>query len=113
MSVVRPAVSDIITVNSKKFVPTDGCCLILIIPVLLSRVNVSKKINNTLINVLYLNIHYIQSNLHIWSPLLNNHLYQKITFFLSCHKKFHMNCTSFKRSLVKKDHLFFVPEVTS
>ena len=82
MSVVRPAVSDIITVNSKKFVPTDGCCLILIIPVLLSRVNVSKKINNTLINVLYLNIHYIVKPAHL--------------------------VTSIKQSPVSKDHLFLV-----
>jgi hypothetical protein len=34
-------------------------------------------------------------------------------FFLSCHSKFHMNWTSFKRSLFLQDHFFFVPKVTS
>ena len=38
---------------------------------------------------------------------------QAVTFFLSCHRKFHMNSTSFKRSNVLVDHFFFVPMVTS
>ena len=31
------------------------------------------------------------------STLLSSHLYQKVTFFLSCHRKFHMNWTCLKR----------------
>ena len=31
----------------------------------------------------------------------------KVTFFLSCHRNFHMNWTSFKRSSVLKDHFSF------
>jgi hypothetical protein len=31
---------------------------------------------------------------------------------LFCHRKFHMNRTSFKRLPVLWDHLFFVPKVT-
>jgi hypothetical protein len=30
-------------------------------------------------------------NLPMRSPLLSSHLHQKITFFFSCHRKFHMN----------------------
>ena len=46
------------------------------------------------------------------------HLYSAVTyfkryFFFTCHRKFHMNWTSFKRSPVVKDHIFFVPKVTS
>ena len=47
------------------------------------------------------------------APLSRSHLYQKVTFFLSCHRKFHMNWTSFKRSPVLKGHFFFVLKVTS
>jgi hypothetical protein len=32
-----------------------------------------------------------KSNLLIRSPLLSSHLYKKVTIFLSCHRKFHMN----------------------
>ena len=49
----------------------------------------------------------MQSNLPMWSTLLSSHLYF-ITFFLSCHRKFHMNLTSFQRSPVLKDHFYFV-----
>jgi hypothetical protein len=42
----------------------------------------------------------VQSNLTMRSPLLSSHLYQKVTFFFSCHSKFHINSTSFKRSPV-------------
>ena len=55
----------------------------------------------------------IQSNLPMWSPLLSSHLYWKVTFLLSCHRKFHMNWTSFKRSPVLNDHFLFVSKVTS
>jgi hypothetical protein len=45
------------------------------------------------------------------------HCYQMIsnlyTFFLSCHRKFHMNLTSFKRTPVLNDHFIFFPKVTS
>jgi hypothetical protein len=34
---------------------------------------------------------------------------EKVIFFLSCHGKFLMNWTSFQRSPVLNDHLFFVP----
>jgi hypothetical protein len=30
---------------------------------------------------------YIKSDLPKWSPLLSSHLYSKVTFFLSCHRK--------------------------
>ena len=33
--------------------------------------------------------------MRMWSPLLSSHLYQKVTFFLVSHRKFHMNRTSF------------------
>ena len=56
---------------------------------------------------------YIQSNLHMWSPLLSNHLYYKVTFFLFGHIKSHMNWTSFKRIPLLWGHLFFVPKMTS
>ena len=36
-----------------------------------------------------------------------------LIYRLSCHRKFHMNWTSFKRSPVLKDHISFVPKVTS
>ena len=55
----------------------------------------------------------IQSNLPKWSPLLSSHLHLKVIFFLSCHRKFHINWTSFRRLLVLKDQFFFVPKVTS
>ena len=55
----------------------------------------------------------LQLNLHMGSSLLSSHLYYKVTFFLSCHRNFHMNWTSFKRSTVLWGHLFFVPKVTS
>ena len=43
----------------------------------------------------------IQANLPMLSPLLlSSHLYNKVTFFLSCHRKLHMNLISFKRSPV-------------
>ena len=38
---------------------------------------------------------YLQSNLCIRSPLLSSHLYLKVTIFLSFHRKFHMNWTSY------------------
>jgi hypothetical protein len=38
----------------------------------------------------------IQFNLSMWSPLLNSCLHWKITFFLFCNRKFHINWTSFK-----------------
>ena len=41
------------------------------------------------------------------SPVLN------VTFFLSCHRKFHMNLTSFKRSPFLQGRLFIVPRVIS
>jgi hypothetical protein len=43
------------------------------------------------------------------SPVLKGLLF----FSVSCHRKFHMNWTSFKRSHVLQDHFFFVIEVTS
>ena len=43
--------------------------------------------------LLYINL--VQSIM--WSPLLSNHLYKKVTSFLSCYRKFHMKWTSFKR----------------
>ena len=46
------------------------------------------------------NVLYVQSNLPIWSTILNGHL------FLYCHRKCHMNWTSFKRSPVLEDHFF-------
>ena len=46
-------------------------------------------------SVLLLNVMYLakeqpiqQSNLPMWSPLLSSHLHWKVTFFLSCHRKF-------------------------
>ena len=33
----------------------------------------------------------IQSKLPMWSPLFSSYLYLKVTFFLSCCRKFHMN----------------------
>ena len=47
----------------------------------------------------------IQSTLSKWSPLLSSRLYWKVTLFLSCHRKFHMNWSS-----VLKDHYFLVPK---
>jgi hypothetical protein len=47
------------------------------------------------------------------SPLLSSQLYEKFTFCLSCHGKFHVNWMSFKRPPVLKDHFCFFPEVTS
>jgi hypothetical protein len=55
----------------------------------------------------------VQSNLPMRSPLLSSHMYWKVTFYLSCHKTFYMNWTSFKRAPVLKDHPLFVPKVTS
>jgi hypothetical protein len=55
----------------------------------------------------------VQSSLPMRSPLLSSHLYLKVTFFLSCHGKVHMNWTSFKRSPVLKNHFCSVPKVTS
>jgi hypothetical protein len=55
-------------------------------------------------------INHIQLNLPMWSPLLSSHLYLKVNFFLSCHRKFHVNWTSFKRSPVLQGHFFFVPK---
>jgi hypothetical protein len=52
----------------------------------------------------------IQPNLPMWSPLLNSHLNEKVTFSLSCHRKFYMNWTSFKRLPVLKGHFFLVPK---
>ena len=40
------------------------------------------------------------------SPVFKGH------FLLFCHRKFHMNRTSFKRLPVLWDHFFFVPKVT-
>ena len=37
----------------------------------------------------------VQSNMSMLSPLLSSHMYEKVTFFLSCDRKFHMNLTSF------------------
>ena len=34
------------------------------------------------------------------SPLLSSYLYQKVTFFLSCHRKFHMNWTRLKKKIL-------------
>ena len=45
----------------------------------------------------------IQSNLSMQSPVYKGHL------FLFCNRRFHMKCTSFKRSPVLSDHFFFVP----
>ena len=42
-----------------------------------------------------------------------SHLYSKVTFFLSCHSRLHINLASFKRSPVLWGHLFFLPQVTS
>ena len=39
----------------------------------------------------YIFSYQIQSNLPILSPLLSNHLYLKVTFFLSFYRKYHMN----------------------
>jgi hypothetical protein len=54
---------------------------------------------------------YIQSNLSMWTPLLNNHLYLKVTFFLSCHIQFHVNRTSFIYSENKRG-IYFSPQKT-
>ena len=51
-------------------------------------------------------LYSIQSNLPIWSPLLSSHLYLKVTLFLSCHRKYYMNLTSFKRSHVLQDNFY-------
>ena len=56
---------------------------------------------------------YIQSILSKRSPLLSSHLSLKVTLFLSHHRTFHINRTSFKRSPVLKGHFLFVPRVTS
>jgi hypothetical protein len=40
---------------------------------------------------------YIKSDLPKWSPLLSSHLYSKVTFFLSCHRK-----TSYELDLFKE-----------
>jgi len=45
-------------------------------------------------------------------PLLSSHLYFKGSIFLSCHRKYHMNWNSFKRSPLLNGHFFFVPKVT-
>ena len=58
------------------------------------------------------NQYIIQSNLPLWSPLLSSHLYLNVFFFLSCNTKRHIYWTSFKRSPVWKDHVFFVQNVT-
>ena len=56
---------------------------------------------------------HVQSNLALavtsikQSPVLKGHL------FLSCHRTFHMNWTSFKRPPVLYDHFSFFPSVTS
>ena len=50
----------------------------------------------------------------IWiEHILRGHLYLKVTLLLSCHAKFHMNLTSFKKSPVLQGHFFFVSIVTS
>ena len=54
-------------------------------------------------------IWYIQSSLSMWSPLLTSHLYYNVAVFLSFHRKFHMNLTSFKKSSVLKA-TFFCPK---
>ena len=57
----------------------------------------------------------IQSNLPMQSPLLSSHLYYIIGHLfvvVSCHRIFHMNWTSFKRSPLLKGHFFLVPKVT-
>ena len=51
--------------------------------------------------------HLKQSKLPMRSPVLRGH------FFLSCHRRFQTNCTSFKRSPVLENHFFFVTKVTS
>jgi len=52
----------------------------------------------------------IQTNLPMQSPLLSSHMYSNITFFLSCHRKFHLNWTYFKRSLCLIRPLFLSPK---
>ena len=53
---------------------------------------------------------YVQSKLPMRSPLLSSHLHWKATFFLSFHRKFNMNCTSFKSSSVFIRPLFICPK---
>ena len=50
----------------------------------------------------------IQSNLSMWSPLLSDHLYLKAKFFLSFHRKLHMNWT-FLRGHLSYKPLFLCP----
>jgi hypothetical protein len=49
----------------------------------------------------------------MWSPLLSSHLYDKVFLFLSSHRKFHMNWTSFKRSYVLWDHFYLSYQIAS
>ena len=48
----------------------------------------------------------VQSNLPWWSPQLNNHLYYKVTFVMSCQKISYELNLFFKRSPVLRDQFF-------
>jgi hypothetical protein len=43
-------------------------------------------------------------------PILSTHLYYKVTFFLSYHRKFYINWTSFKRTPILKDLFLLCPK---
>ena len=70
--------------------------------VISERDGLEKQLNKSQVQMSFTN--NLQSNLPMRSPLLSSHLYENVTFFLSCHRKDHMNWTSFKRSPVLKDH---------
>ena len=62
---------------------------------------------------LCLNNTNIQSNLPMWSPLVNSQRYYKVTFSLSCHRTFHIKLTSFMGLPVLWGHFVFVTNMSS
>ena len=50
---------------------------------------------------------------HAVTSVMQSHVLKNHLFFLSSHRNFHMNWTSFKRSSILEDHSFFITEMTS
>jgi hypothetical protein len=86
------------------------------------------SVDNAAVRIYVYNIHMYRECMHdIFKPLIVMKTFLmkryrnlealivtfKVTFFLFCHRKFHMNWTSFQRLPVLYSHFFFVPKVTS
>jgi hypothetical protein len=72
------------------------------------------KYNNFLnVNVSSCMIASTVKPVHAATSVMQSHVLKSHLFFLSCHRNFHMNWTSFKRSSILEDHSFFITEMTS